>query len=160
MRRPSTAGSLSGQRGTRRAAAIGVELCTSVAAFAGGIALVARPDGSLLQAKVSALHGTPFTDWRVPGLLLAALVGCGFLAAGAGEILRWRHAPHLSVLAGTGLVAFECAELLVIGFQPLEAVVATVGVLVIVLRRPALRLSTRRPAHARRHRLGRPHPAR
>jgi len=62
MRRPSTAGFLSAQRGTRRAATIGAELCTSAAAFAGGIASVAQPDGSLLQAKVSALHGTPFTD--------------------------------------------------------------------------------------------------
>ena len=159
MRRPSTA--VSERRGDdrRRATSVGLELCTSAAAFAGGIALAVEPDGSLLHARLSALHASPFTDWRIPGLLLATLVGAGLLAACRGELGRWRRAPQLSVAAGAGLVVFESAALRWIGFQPLEAVVAAIGVGVIVLRWPALHRSGRRPAHARRPRLGRPHPS-
>lgn len=51
---------------------VALEYFTGVTALVGGVMLVARPDGSLLQAKVSALGGSPFSDWRLPGVLLAA----------------------------------------------------------------------------------------
>jgi hypothetical protein len=112
---------------------IGLELVTGVAGAVGGVLLVARPDGSLLQAKLSALAGSPFADWRIPGVLLATLVGGGFVATG---LWQWRggwHARELSLLAGLGLVAFEGAELAWIGFQPLEAVFGAVGLAVMGL---------------------------
>jgi peptidoglycan/LPS O-acetylase OafA/YrhL len=116
---------------------VGVELTTGVAAVAGGVLLAAAPDGSLLRADRAVLAGTPFADWRIPGLLLAVLVGGGFLLAGWWQRDdRW-HARELSVLAGTGLVAFESAEFGWLGFQPLEAVFALVGLTVIVLARRA-----------------------
>jgi hypothetical protein len=112
---------------------IGLELGTAATAVVGGVFLAARPDGSLLHADVVALAGSPFTDWRLPGLLLATLVGGGFTAAGVREWRRGRHARELSLVAGLGLVCFELAELAWIGFQPLEAVFALVGVAVCVL---------------------------
>jgi hypothetical protein len=123
------------QRGRTRRPRIlvGLELFTGVAAFIGGLLLVVKPDGSLMNAKVSALAGSPFSNWRVPGALLATLVGGGFLATG---LWQWRdgwHARELSLLAGLGLVAFEGAELVWIGFQPLEAGSGAVGVVVVVL---------------------------
>lgn len=112
---------------------IGLELGTATAAVVGGVLLAARPDGSLLHAPVVALAGSPFPDWRLPGLLLATLVGGGFTAAGTWEWRRGRHARELSLVAGLGLVCFELAELAWMGFQPLEAVFALVGVTVCVL---------------------------
>jgi hypothetical protein len=109
---------------------VGLELFTGVAGAIGGLLLVAEPDGSLMDAKLSALAGSPFSDWRIPGVLLATLVGGGFLVAG---LWQWRdgwHARELSLLAGLGLVAFEAVELVWIGFQPLEAVFGGVGVVV------------------------------
>lgn len=64
-------------------------------------------------------------------MLLAALVGGGFVLADTWE---WRDSPHareLSIIAGIGLIAFEFAELAWIGFQPLEAVFAVVGAAVL-----------------------------
>jgi hypothetical protein len=119
----------------RHKTTVGLELFTGAAALAGGVALAAKPDGSLLHAQRSALSGSPFTDWRVPGLLLATLVGGGALLAGISEVVRCRHARALSLMAGAGLVAFECVELAWLGFQPLEAVFAGVGVGIVVLRR-------------------------
>jgi hypothetical protein len=102
-------------------------------AWLGGVLLAAVPDGSLLRADPAALAGTPFSDWRVPGVLLAGLVGGGFLLAGWWQWRGHRHARGLSMVAGAGLVCFEAAELAWIGFQPLEALFAAVGVIVIGL---------------------------
>ncbi len=93
---------------------------TGSAALAGGVLLAAAPDGSLLQANPRVLAGSPFPDWRAPGVLLATLVGGGFLVAGWWQLADHRHARELSVLAGAGLIAFEAAELGWIGFQPLR----------------------------------------
>lgn len=95
--------------------------------------LVARPDGTLLQAKLSALSGSPFEDWRVPGILLAVLVGGGFLSAAEWQRQRLPHARKLSILAGVCLVAFQLSELVLIGFQPLEMIFGAIGAAVSVL---------------------------
>jgi hypothetical protein len=104
-----------------------LELVTGAAGLAGGLLLVVTPDGSLLHADPAVLAGTPFSNWRIPGVLLAALVGGGFLATGAWQWRGNRYARELSMLVGIGLVAFEATELAWIGFQPLEAVFAIVG---------------------------------
>jgi hypothetical protein len=62
-----------------------IELVTGVAGLAGGLLLALAPDGSLLHADPGVLAGTPFTDWRWPGVLLAILVGGVFLLAGLGN---------------------------------------------------------------------------
>jgi hypothetical protein len=126
---PTTRQARTGRR-RRQRTLVGLELFTGVAGAIGGLLLVAEPDGSLMDAKLSALAGSPFSDWRIPGVLLATLVGGGFLVAG---LWQWRdgwHARELSLLAGLGLVAFEAVELVWIGFQPLEAVFGGVGVVV------------------------------
>ena len=116
--------------GATRRALVALELVTGATALAGGVLLAAAPDGSLLRADPATLAGTPFADWRVPGVLLAGLVGGGFLLAGWWQWRGRRHARELSMAAGLGLVCFEAAELGWLGFQPLEAVFAVVGVTV------------------------------
>ena len=101
--------------------------------LAGAVLLTVRPDGSLLRADRDALVGTPFSDWRVPGVLLAALVGGGFVSAGWWTWRDYRHTRELSLFAGAGLIAFETAELAWLGFQPLEVVFAAVGVVTVSL---------------------------
>ena len=112
---------------------VALECFTGCAAVVGGVLLATRPDGSLLAAKLSALSGSPFSDWRVPGILLAALVGVGFLLAAEWQRRRLRHARELSIFAGLGLLTFELIELAWIGFQPLEVVFGLVGVAVVIL---------------------------
>src|SRR6266576_2291307 len=112
---------LSGVRGpgVGRRALVTLELVTGAAGLAGGVLLAAAPDGSLLRAD--------------PGVLLAGLVGGGFLLAGWWQWRGNRYARELSMAAGAGLVCFEAAELGWIGFQPLEAVFAAVGLSIIGL---------------------------
>lgn len=126
---------------------IGLSLFTGLTALAGGLLLIAAPDGSLLRMDSTALKGSPFSDWRVPGVLLAVLVGIGFLLAAHWVWRRRRGAQILAAIGGGGLILFEAAEFAWIGFQPLEAVFAGVGIAVVVLA--LSRHST--PATPRRH---------
>jgi hypothetical protein len=110
-----------------------VELVTGAAALVGGLLLAAAPDGSLLRADPAVLAGSPFADYRWPGVLLATLVGGGYLLTGWWTWRSGFAARTLSLFAGVGLVVFEASELLWLGFQPLEAVFAVVGAVVAVL---------------------------
>jgi hypothetical protein len=121
------------RQGMARRVLVALELVTGAAGLAGGVLLAVAPDGSLLRADPATLAGSPFSNWRVPGVLLAGLVGGGFLLAGWWQWRRYRYARELSMAAGTGLVCFEAFELAWLGFQPLEAVFALVGVTVVVL---------------------------
>ncbi|MDK1327518.1 hypothetical protein [Arthrobacter sp. zg-Y1143] len=122
---------------------IGLEFGTAAAALGGGILLAVRPDGAFLHADPHVLRRTPFTDWRLPGLLLAAGCGGGYLATGILQLRRHRSARPLGVAAGLSLIGLEAWETAYVEFQPLEAVFAVVGAAVAVL---ALRVPTGRPA--------------
>jgi hypothetical protein len=106
---------------------VGLELFTGGMALVGGLLLVIAPDGSLLNADPAALAGSPFADYRWPGILLATLVGAGFLFTGFWQARSGFGARALSVFAGVGLIVFETFELLWLGFQPLAAVLAVIG---------------------------------
>jgi hypothetical protein len=120
-------------RRLRRRVLLGLEVVTGATAVGGGVLLAVAPDGSLLRADPAALRGSPFFDWRPPGVLLATLVGGGYLLTAWWQRRDGRWARQLSMVAGAGLVAFEAFELAWIGFQPLEAVFAAVGASVLLL---------------------------
>jgi hypothetical protein len=111
----------------------GIEAVTGATALVGGALLIARPSGELIGARSTALAGSPFDSWLVPGILLLVLVGAGYLGAALSVAVRARVAPALSVAAGLGLVVFEICEVLWLGFQPLEVAFMTVGLAVVVL---------------------------
>ncbi|MBA2560392.1 MAG: hypothetical protein H0V07_11010 [Propionibacteriales bacterium] len=83
---------------------ITLEVFIGASAVIGSLLLVVRPDGSLLHAEVSALEGSPFSEWLLPGVLLTVLVGGGFLVAGGWLWVAGRYARELSLVAGCGLV--------------------------------------------------------
>ncbi len=53
----------------------------AVTATLAGLFMLSNPDGAIMRLPHSLLDGTPFKDFQIPGILLAALVGgVNFLA--------------------------------------------------------------------------------
>ena len=85
-----------------------------IGALAGGIALVARPDGSVMHMDVTLLAGSPFGDFLIPGLILGGLFGVGSLVVAAMGIRRSRLAPFLAFAIGCGQMVWIVVELAII----------------------------------------------
>lgn len=112
----------------RKSLLIGIQAFVGVAAVVGGALLAAAPDGRLLAADPSLLRSTPFADYFMPGLLLGAVVGIGGLGGAALTVRAAQLARLYTALYATGVIAFEGVEYALIGWQPLQAVVAVLGV--------------------------------
>ena len=123
------------QRSASVKALFTLEAFTGLTGMVGGVLLTARPDGSLLQMPSSTLSAlarhSPFPYFFVPGLLLAVIVGGGMLTAAVLHFQRRRYANEVAVAAGGSLVIFEIVEYSAIGFMPLQAFEAIVGLLVL-----------------------------
>lgn len=95
-------------------ACVGLLVLLGLGALAGGIALVSKPDGSVMHFEVSLLAGSPFTDFVGPGLILGGLFGIGsFVVAGMG-VARARVAPFLAFAIGCGQMIWIVVELAII----------------------------------------------
>lgn len=111
--------------------AIGLELFLGVGAIGGGIALMAGPNGEVIPLPVSALAGSPFSDYFVPGLILFTILGVGPLVAAMFAWRRRRAAPVLAFAAGGALIIWIVVEIWIIGYSnrpPLQAVYLALGV--------------------------------
>lgn len=83
-------------------------------ALAGGIALVAKPDGSVMHFDVALLAGSPFADYTVPGLILGGLFGIGSLIVAGLGLAHQRIAPFLAFAIGCGQMIWIVVELAII----------------------------------------------
>ncbi len=90
-----------------------VEALTSVAGTAGGIGLMVNGLGMPPDDAPRLLGGT----WRVPGLVLIAVVGVGQGVAAAAELTDHRRAGAATLAAGALVVGLELAELRLIPFS-------------------------------------------
>ena len=127
----------SGRYPVERLALMGLEFGMAGAAVSAGLLLSVRPDGAFLHTDRFVLRRTPFKDWRLPGLLLAAGCGSGFLATGLLHLRHKRYARLVSVAAGFTLIGLEAWEIAFIEYQPVEVLLAGIGAAIVVL---ALRL--------------------
>jgi hypothetical protein len=110
---------------------IGGLVLLGVGALAGGIALVAAPDGSAMHFSTALLAGSPFPDYLVPGLILGGLFGVGSLVVAAMGLRRHRLAPFLAFGIGTGQMIWIVVELAIIDeLSFLHPVMFIVGVMI------------------------------
>ena len=114
--------------GSWRAGAVILLLFLGLGALAGGIALVAAPDGSAMQFSTSLLEGSPFTDYLVPGLILGGLFGLGSLVVALLAVRREPLAPLLAFGIGIGQMIWITVELAIIReFSPLHVIMFSLG---------------------------------
>jgi hypothetical protein len=135
-RRPATATAL-----------VVVLFVQALGALAGGAALVAAPDGGVMNMPVSSLAGSPFPDYLVPGIVLFVVLGLGplltavaLLRRPAGGVLtalnpfpgqHWSWT--LSGGAGVALLIWIAVEVTIIPFSILQPVYAAVGAVIVAL---------------------------
>lgn len=73
--------------------ALALDILLSLGALGGGAALMLGPRGEILPLPLSALRGSPFDTYFVPGLILFSILGLGPLAAARLAWLRHPLAP-------------------------------------------------------------------
>jgi hypothetical protein len=94
---------------------IALLMLLGVGALAGGIALVAAPDGSVMHFDVGLLDGSPFADFTIPGLILGGLFGVGSFIVVALGLTHHRVAPFLAFAIGCAQMIWIVVELAIIG---------------------------------------------
>jgi hypothetical protein len=118
------------------ATAIALESFLGVGAIGGGLALMAGPNGEILPLPVSALSGSPFANYLVPGVILFIILGIGPLGV---AVLAWqRHpaAPLLTFAVGGALLIWLIVEIVVVGYSndpPLQAAYLGLGLVILLV---------------------------
>lgn len=131
-----------GERRTRRVA-LACCLFSGVTAGIGGLALALLPDGSALRTPLTPLEYAGFATFRVPGLLLLAVVGLANLAGAlALAVTRNKSAEVIAFIAGTALTVLIVGEMLILrSAHWLQLLYLVMGTVTIV---EALKLRERR----------------
>jgi len=113
-----------------------LELLLSFGALGGGLVLMVAPRGEIMPLPLTALAGSPFDTYFVPGLILFGVLGLGPLVA---AVLTWtRHplAPVAALAVGAALLIWVAVEVAIIGYSnepPLQALYAVLGVVILLV---------------------------
>lgn len=102
---------------TRRIEIILGIVLTLVAAGAipAGLAMIQKPDGSILHLPPEIIQGSPFKDFLIPGIFLFGVNG---LAGLTGAIICFVHSRFSAIsglILGIGLVVWIIVQLLTTG---------------------------------------------
>jgi hypothetical protein len=116
--------------------ALALEVVLSIGALGGGVVLMLAPRGEIMPLPLSALAGSPFDTYFVPGLILFGVLGLGPLIAAR---LTWLHhplAPVAAFVVGAGLLIWVAVEVAIIGYSnepPLQAIYGILGVAILLV---------------------------
>lgn len=102
----------------------------------GGFGLVADPSGAALGVPLEWLSGSPFSDYRVPGIVLVTVLGIGPLIVAWGLWTRRSWSVTGAFVTGVALLVWIGVEIAVIGYQaepPLQLVYGVLGAVIIAL---------------------------
>lgn len=111
-------------------AAFSLEILLSVGALGGGAALILGPQGEILPLPLSALVGSPFASYLMPGLILFSVLGLGTIGA---AFLVWRRdalAPLAAFITGVALLVWVAVQIAIIGYSnepPLQPLYLLLG---------------------------------
>jgi hypothetical protein len=93
-----------------------LELLMGSMALLCGLVLAAGLGGPILGMQRAVLAGSPFDNFRVPGLILAGVVGGSQVKAAWAEWHDARWATLASSVAGSVLVGWIVGEMLLLGW--------------------------------------------
>jgi hypothetical protein len=116
--------------------ALALEAVLGIGALAGGLILMLAPRGEILPLPLSALAGSPFDTYFVPGLILFGVLGFGPFFAARLAWLRHPLAPTAAFIVGAGLLVWVAVEIDIIGYSnepPLQAIYGILGVAILLV---------------------------
>ena len=85
-----------------------------VTATLSGLLMLSNPDGEIMKLSVSLLKETPFTDFRIPGILLTVLVGGTNLLAIFYNMQRHPNRYNWAIAGGTVIIGWIIAQMILI----------------------------------------------
>ena len=124
------------QLGRVAKSAVVLEVLLSIGALGGGLVLMIAPRGEIMPLPLSALAGSPFHTYLVPGLILFGVLGLGPLVAARLAWLRHPLAPTAAFVVGSGLLIWVAVEVAIIGYSnepPLQAIYGILGVVILLV---------------------------
>jgi hypothetical protein len=116
--------------------ALALEAVLGIGALAGGLILMLAPRGEILALPLSALAGSPFDTYFVPGLILFGVLGIGPFVAARLAWLRDPLAPTAAFIVGAGLLIWVAVEIAIIGYSnepPLQAIYGVLGFAILLV---------------------------
>jgi hypothetical protein len=124
-----------------------LHLFLGINGLAGGVLLFIKPDGSLLGMQKNWLEHSPFTNYLIPGLLLATFLGLLPLLTFTGLITKnnWRFPEGLNIYKNrswawtyslyTGIIAifWITIQLILTQYFWIQPVIIFIGLFIIIL---------------------------
>ena len=87
----------------------------ALGAIPAGLALILKPDGSILHMPTDILQGSPFKDFLIPGIFLLGVNGLGSLVGAVLCFIHSRYSAISGLILGIGLVVWITVQLLTTG---------------------------------------------
>ena len=106
----------------------------ALGAIPAGLALILKPDGSILHMPTDILQGSPFKDFLIPGIFLLGVNGLGSLAGAVLCFIHSRYSAISGLILGIGLVVWITVQLLTTGLISwMQPAYFTIGIVEIIL---------------------------
>mgnify|MGYP000995207924 FL=1 len=105
----------------------------AITATVSGILMISQPDGSILQLKPELLAGSPFSNYLVPGILLACVVGVVNVVAVFLNMMRHRQRYNAAIAGGAVIITWILVQVMMIGtIHWLHILYFSAGILVVL----------------------------
>lgn len=105
----------------------------AITATVSGKLMISQPDGSILQLKPELLAGSPFSNYLVPGILLACVVGVVNLVAVFLNMMRHRQRYNAAIAGGAVIITWILVQVMMIGtIHWLHILYFSAGILVVL----------------------------
>lgn len=109
-------------------------LLIAFSSIVSGILLVVDPQGGILKLPVGLLKDTWFTNYLIPGIVLAAVVGGAHLLAVVYNLQKNGRRYNWAMAAGTLLVGWITVQVILIGLvHMLQPVLMGTGLLIVLI---------------------------
>ncbi|MBL7963716.1 MAG: hypothetical protein JNM31_07700 [Flavobacteriales bacterium] len=109
-----------------------IQAFLALTALGGGYALIAAPDGSLLQLPRAFMHRTLFPDFFWPGVILFSVLGVGHVAGFGLTLRRTVIASRVALALGLCTLIWIGVQVLMTELFWLQGVIAVLGVAEVV----------------------------